>query len=207
MNNNIKRFFVLTMALAVSLALCARPGPGGGPRGGFRGGPPPMHHGGHHHHHHHHRGTGFAVGAGILGAGLVASAIYDATHPRPVIVESAPVVVTPAGRDSRRPARGRHPGPRRHDRPLRDSGPERVGGGTLHRPGHPAGHDRPRVAARTLRAAVHAGVGLALTAARFPTRKQAARRRFGVPSVFLPGRGHALHHHFSMNSARSSSRT
>ena len=49
-----------------------------------------------HHHHHHHRGTGFAVGAGILGAGLVASAIYDATHPRPVIVESAPVVVTPA---------------------------------------------------------------------------------------------------------------
>jgi hypothetical protein len=53
-----------------------------------------MHHGGHHHHHHH--GTGFAVGAGLLGAGLVASAIYDATHPRPVIVESAPVVVTPA---------------------------------------------------------------------------------------------------------------
>ena len=99
MNNNIKRFFVLTMALSVSLALCARPGPGGGPRGGFHGGPrggAPMHHGGHHHHHHHHRGTGFAVGAGILGAGLVASAIYDATHPRPVIVESAPVVVTPA---------------------------------------------------------------------------------------------------------------
>ena len=26
----------------------------------------------------------------------MASAIYDATHPRPVIVESAPVVVTPA---------------------------------------------------------------------------------------------------------------
>ena len=101
MNNNIKKFFVLTMALATSLVLCARPGPGrgpGGPRGGFGGphhGPAPMHHGGHHHHHHH-RGTGFAVGAGILGAGLVASAIYDATHPRPVIVEQAPVVVTPA---------------------------------------------------------------------------------------------------------------
>ena len=97
MNNNIKRFFVLTMALAVSLALSARPGPGGGPRGGF-GGPRPMHHAPRpmpHHHHHHHR-TGVAIGAGILGAGLVASAIYDATHPRPVIVESAPVVVTPA---------------------------------------------------------------------------------------------------------------
>ena len=50
----------------------------------------------HEHNHHHHHSTGFAVGAGILGAGLVASAIYDATHPRPVIVESAPVVVTPA---------------------------------------------------------------------------------------------------------------
>ena len=99
MNNNIKKICVLTMALATSLALCARPGPGrgpGGPRGGFGGprGPAPMHHGGHHHHHH--RGTGFAVGAGLLGAGLVASAVYDATHPRPVIVESAPVVVTPA---------------------------------------------------------------------------------------------------------------
>ena len=100
MNNNIKKICVLAMALATSLALCARPGPGrgpggpGGPRGGGHG-PAPMHHGGGHHHHHH-RGTGFAVGAGILGAGLVASAIYDATHPRPVIVESAPVVVTPA---------------------------------------------------------------------------------------------------------------
>ena len=97
MNNNIKRFFVLTMALAVSFVLSARPGPGG-PRGGF-GGPRPMHHAPRpmpHHHHHHHRNAGLAVGAGILGAGLVASAIYDATHPRPVIVESAPVVVTPA---------------------------------------------------------------------------------------------------------------
>ena len=48
------------------------------------------------HHHHHHRGTGFAIGAGILGAGLLASTIYDATHPRPYVVEPAPVVVTPA---------------------------------------------------------------------------------------------------------------
>ena len=47
------------------------------------------------HHHHHHRGTGFAIGAGILGAGLLASTIYDATHPRPYVAP-APVVVTPA---------------------------------------------------------------------------------------------------------------
>ena len=43
-------------------------------------------------HHHHHRGTGFAIGAGILGAGLLASTIYDATHPRPYVAP-APVVV------------------------------------------------------------------------------------------------------------------
>ncbi len=92
MNNNIKKICVLTLALATSLALCARPGPGRGFGGPHH--PPPMHHGGHHHHHHHH--GAYAVGAGILGAGLVASAIYDATHPRPIIVESAPVVVTPA---------------------------------------------------------------------------------------------------------------
>lgn len=51
-----------------------------------------------HHHHHHHRGTGFAIGAGILGAGLLASTIYDATHPAPPppVVAPAPVVVTPA---------------------------------------------------------------------------------------------------------------
>ena len=92
MNDNIKKIFVLAVAVAAAFAVCARPGPGGGPRGGR---PAPMHHGGGHHHHHH-RSTGFAIGAGILGAGLVASAIYDATHPRPVVVESAPVVVTPA---------------------------------------------------------------------------------------------------------------
>ena len=47
------------------------------------------------HHHHHHHGTGFAIGAGILGAGLLASTTYDATHPRPYVAP-APVVVTPA---------------------------------------------------------------------------------------------------------------
>ena len=45
-------------------------------------------------HHHHHHGTGFAIGAGILGAGLLASTIYDATHPRPYVAP-APVVVAP----------------------------------------------------------------------------------------------------------------
>ena len=50
------------------------------------------------HHHHHHHSTGFAIGAGILGAGLLASTIYDATHPvpPPPVVAPAPVVVTPA---------------------------------------------------------------------------------------------------------------
>ena len=49
----------------------------------------------HHPHHHHHGGAGLAIGAGVLGAGLLASAIYDATHPRPYVAP-APVVVTPA---------------------------------------------------------------------------------------------------------------
>ena len=47
------------------------------------------------HHHHHHHGAGIAIGAGILGAGLLASTVYDATHPRPYVAP-APVVVTPA---------------------------------------------------------------------------------------------------------------
>ena len=116
MNNNIiKRFFVLAMALLVSVTLCARPGPGGGPGGprggaprgagprggGFRGGPGGGPGGGHHHHHHHghHHGgrTDLAIGAGLFGAGLLASAISDAVRPdpAPVVVESTPVVVTP----------------------------------------------------------------------------------------------------------------
>ncbi len=108
MNNNIKKIFVLTMALAATFALCARPGPGGGgrgPGGGGRGPSAPMRHGPgpvHHGHHHHGFGRGAAIGAGILGAGLVAGAIYDATHPRPVVAPPppppapAPVVVAPA---------------------------------------------------------------------------------------------------------------
>lgn len=102
MNNNIRKFFVLAMALAATFALCARPGPGGGPRGGgprggFGGGAPmrhspaPVHHG----HHHHHVGRGLAVGAGVLGAGLLAGAIVDAARPRPIVVERPPVVAPP----------------------------------------------------------------------------------------------------------------
>ena len=69
--NKIGKAGVLVCAVLASLTLCAFPGPRP-------------------HHHHHHHGTGVAIGAGILGAGLLASAIYDATHPAP-----PPVVVTP----------------------------------------------------------------------------------------------------------------
>ena len=76
------------MAVLTALSLSAFPGPRG-PHGGFHHGPPPRHH------HHHHGATAIGVGAGILGAGILASTIYDATHPRPVVVAPAPVV-TPA---------------------------------------------------------------------------------------------------------------
>ena len=70
MNKMIKTFLIVLMAATTTTAFA-------------------------HHHHHHHHGTGFAIGAGILGAGLLASTIYDATHPRPYVAP-APVVVTPA---------------------------------------------------------------------------------------------------------------
>ncbi len=70
MNKMIKTFLIVLMAATTTTAFA-------------------------HHHHHHHHGTGFAIGAGILGAGLLASSIYDATHPRPYVAP-APVVVTPA---------------------------------------------------------------------------------------------------------------
>lgn len=84
MNNNMKKVGVLALAMFTTLALCAFPG---------------RFHGGFHHHHHHH-GTGFAIGAGILGAGLLAHAVYDATHPyyygaAPVVVTPTPVVTQP----------------------------------------------------------------------------------------------------------------
>ena len=83
------RFATCAMAVLTALSLSAFPGGPRGPHGGFRGGPPPRHH------HHHHGSTAIGVGAGILGAGILAATIYDATHPRPVVVAPAPVV-TPA---------------------------------------------------------------------------------------------------------------
>ena len=47
--NNTKKICILATAMIASLALNAFP----------------------HHHYHHHRGTGFAIGAGILGAGRI----------------------------------------------------------------------------------------------------------------------------------------
>ena len=74
-----------------TMAMCAFAAPRG--RGGpHRHAPPPPRH--HHHHHHHHSKT-HAIGAGILGAGLIASTIYNATRPSTVVV-SQPAVVTPA---------------------------------------------------------------------------------------------------------------
>ena len=67
---------ILAFAVVAAFALCASARPGG-----------------FHHHHHHHSSTAWGIGAGVLGAGLVASSIYAATHPRPVVVAPAPVVV------------------------------------------------------------------------------------------------------------------
>lgn len=90
---------ILTLALAGTLAMCvcAAPRP---PRGGHRPPPPPPRH--HHGHHHHGHSKAVGIGAGILGAGLIASTIYEATRPstvvvtQPAVVAPAPVVVTPA---------------------------------------------------------------------------------------------------------------
>ena len=87
MNKIIAIFVVAMVALGVSAAPH-------GPRGG-RGVPPPPHHHAHHHHHHHRPSKAWGIGAGILGAGLIASTIYDATRPAPVVI-TQPVVVTPA---------------------------------------------------------------------------------------------------------------
>ena len=88
----MKKILMFSLVCVTALCVSARPGPGGfgGPG---RGGPGPI--GGHHHHHHHRGGAALGIGAGILGAGLVASTIYEATHPRPVVVAPAPVI-TPA---------------------------------------------------------------------------------------------------------------
>ena len=76
--NKIGKAGIFACAVLASLTLCAYPG---------------RYHG---HHHHHHGGTGLAIGAGILGVGLLASAIYDATHPAPPPVVVTPTPVVPA---------------------------------------------------------------------------------------------------------------
>lgn len=91
----MKNFFVFVAVAAMASCALAAPRGHHAPRGA-RG----HHHGGHHHHHRHSKAWG--IGAGILGAGLIASTIYDATRPasvvvtQPTVVTPAPVVVTPA---------------------------------------------------------------------------------------------------------------
>ena len=95
----MKSLLAIFAAATVMLSVSAAPH---GRRGG--GGVPPPHHHHHHHggHHHHRHSKAWGIGAGILGAGLIASTIYNATHPTPVVVAQptvvtpAPVVVTPA---------------------------------------------------------------------------------------------------------------
>jgi hypothetical protein len=92
MKSSVVIFIVGTMAMCAFAAPHGRGGP-------HRHAPPPPRH--HHHHHHHHSKT-HAIGASILGAGLIASTIYNATRPstvvvtQPAVVTPAPVVVAPA---------------------------------------------------------------------------------------------------------------
>ena len=85
---------IFTLVIVGSLAMCVSAAPRG-PRGGHHPHPRP-------HHHHHHHSKAWAVGAGLLGAGIIASTIYDATRPstvvvtQPAVVTPAPVVVAPA---------------------------------------------------------------------------------------------------------------
>ena len=85
----MKRTFVIFIVGTMAMCAFAAPRGRGGPH---RHAPPPPRH--HHHHHHHHSKT-HAIGAGILGAGLIASTIYNATRPSTVVV-TQPAVVTPA---------------------------------------------------------------------------------------------------------------
>jgi len=83
--NSAKRMLVCFAVIAAAVAAQARPG----------GGPPPPHGGHHHHHGSHHDREILAIGAGILGAGILADALFD-RQPAPVYVQPAPVVVSPA---------------------------------------------------------------------------------------------------------------
>jgi hypothetical protein len=93
----MKNLVLIFAVFAVLSSVSAAPH---GPRGGRRA--PPRHHHPHGGHHHHKHSKAWGIGAGILGAGLIASTIYDATHPspvvvtRPAVITPAPVVVTPA---------------------------------------------------------------------------------------------------------------
>ena len=89
----MKKTVVLILALCASVTLCARPGPGFGPRPIGRPiapVPPP------HHHHHHHHSNGGAIAAGIVGGAILGGVVASAVTPAPVVVTPAPVVVQPA---------------------------------------------------------------------------------------------------------------
>ncbi|MBR1870623.1 MAG: hypothetical protein IJ802_02240 [Kiritimatiellae bacterium] len=76
---------ILTATCAVAIVATTMPSYAWGPPP-----PPPRYH---HHHHHHHGRDGLAIGAGILGAGLLANTIYNATKPTETVVVQQPVVV------------------------------------------------------------------------------------------------------------------
>ena len=70
-----------TTVFATSMAYARPHVPGFGPRP-IHHGPPPMHH-------HHHISRGWAIGAGLLGAGILAGSIVDAVAPRTTVVYPA----------------------------------------------------------------------------------------------------------------------
>ena len=70
-----------TTVFATSMAYARPHGPGFGPR--------PIHHGTPPMHHHHHSSRGWAIGAGLLGAGILAGSIIDAVAPRTTVVYPA----------------------------------------------------------------------------------------------------------------------
>ena len=87
----MKKIVLLAMATMMFGGLVARP------HGGHRPPPPPRHHS----HHSHYRGgihgrhaAGFATG--VIGGAIVGGIVSEALRPRTVVVESQPVVVTPA---------------------------------------------------------------------------------------------------------------
>ena len=93
-NKVLKNVALVALAAATVLSTSlvqARPGPGpiGMGRHGpiHRGIPAPMHH--------HHSSRGWAIGAGILGAGIIAGSIVDAMYPRSTVVYPTTTYVAP----------------------------------------------------------------------------------------------------------------